>query len=79
MTILEVKESGNLLRVKYLEQCLEISNRISADWGGLPGNIDTAITWKDTGATYIFKVIRENHDYDNDEEDCGNSHEQSDH
>jgi len=29
--------------------------RISADWGGLPGNIDTAITWKDTGATYIFK------------------------
>jgi len=29
--------------------------RISDDWGGLPGNIDTAITWKDTGATYIFK------------------------
>merc|ERR1712192_289398 len=29
--------------------------RISADWGGLPGNIDTAITWKDTGATYVFK------------------------
>lgn len=28
---------------------------ISADWGGLPGNIDTAVTWKDTGATYIFK------------------------
>jgi len=28
---------------------------ISADWPGLPGNIDTAITWKDTGATYIFK------------------------
>lgn len=29
--------------------------RISTDWGGLPGNIDTAITWQDTGATYIFK------------------------
>ena len=38
-------------------------HRISADWAGLPGNIDTAITWKDTGATYIFKVISENRDY----------------
>merc|ERR1719189_3487015 len=24
--------------------------RISDDWEGLPGNIDTAVTWKDTGA-----------------------------
>ena len=40
-------------------------HRISADWPGLPGNIDTAITWKDTGATYIFKVISENCDYGN--------------
>ena len=31
-------------------------SRISDDWEGLPGNIDTAVTWKDTGATYIFKV-----------------------
>ena len=59
----------------------------------MPGNIDTAITWKDTGATYIFKVISENHDFDDvdddydyddddvddDEEDCGNSHGQNDH
>ena len=50
---------------------------ISADWDGLPGNISTAITWKDTGATYIFKVISENRDYgnvDDSEEDDGNYH-----
>ena len=44
---------------------------------GLPGNISTAITWKDTGATYIFKVISENRDYgnvDDSEEDDGNYH-----
>merc|ERR1712130_912893 len=35
--------------------CLATQKSISADWGGLPGNIDTAVTWKDTGATYIFK------------------------
>ena len=30
--------------------------RISADWAGLPNNVDAAFTWQDTGATYIFKV-----------------------
>ena len=28
---------------------------ISADWGGLPGNVDAAFTWTN-GKTYFFKV-----------------------
>jgi hypothetical protein len=31
---------------------------ISADWAGLPTNIDAAFTWPESGATYIFKGQR---------------------
>lgn len=33
------------------------SSFIQIDWGGLPGNLDAAITWAD-GKTFFFKVNR---------------------
>lgn len=37
--------------------------KISEDWGGLPGDLDAALTWAD-GKTFFFKVLF--HKFDND-------------